>query len=568
MKKAPEGYDFNCPPWYEEARLWAGIAAPYFSAGFMRLVPVFTRKIDTAAVSVNFVLYINPDLPTKGWTIPELGTLITHELIHPQDDHHERLEALGLKGLEANIAADLADNSQLLSAGCYALRPDWVTPDSEGMPRGLTLEEYAALREQRQQEQKAQQPPPPQPDSGQKDESNGAEIGDDGDDDGGDRSGGRDGAGDDASDDASDDAGDDAGDGRGEATEKKGQQGDQEGQQGQEGDRGDQGQTGDGAGLQGASAGQGDDGGDGAGTEGDSEGGPAGSAAGGAGSPPGDQAGGTGGAGEVDPGLAGPSEGLDGCCGSAAGWRHPCENDEIEEAVGRGAEEIEAIKDMVAQAIQDRVASRGIGSVPGCWARAAEARLAQPKVPWPVKLQSALRFCVGSREGAHRGTYETVDRRQGALDMVCGQLAPRIEATESPVPEVVWLQDTSGSMGTVGITRGATETAAVIKAVGGRIRYLAWDTKVQSLATISNPRDIAQHVKGGGGTNIGPAFSALAAMRPKPEVFINCTDGDLTGCPAVQPRGQTVIWLLVGARVRPCSWGIFIEIEEDDHGNR
>lgn len=65
-----------------------------------------------------------------------------------------------------------------------------------------------------------------------------------------------------------------------------------------------------------------------------------------------------------------------------------------------------------------------------------------------------------------------------------------------------------------------------------------------------------------------PAFEAVLATQPKPQIIVCITDGQLgNGRPATEPDGIRVVWLLIGQH-RTTEWvkeyGDIIEIDGDE----
>jgi predicted metal-dependent peptidase len=130
--------------------------------------------------------------------------------------------------------------------------------------------------------------------------------------------------------------------------------------------------------------------------------------------------------------------------------------------------------------------------------------------------------------------------------------------------------DTSGSMGAEELGSALGETTGVLRACGGDITFLACDAQVHEAKQVSNPKELAKLLKGGGGTSFRPVFDYVSQrMKEKPSLIIGITDG----CGDVQAEcpvpGADVIWVLCGPYAqRPIfagkgSWGEFIWLDED-----
>ena len=120
----------------ENGRLWLIAKQPYLASGVLQLHYVESNEVPTLGVSKRWVCYYNPDF-VAGLTVPELGTVICHELYHLLRLHCERR---GNREQDAwNVATDLEINDDLLELW---LPNDALTPAKFGFANELTAEEY------------------------------------------------------------------------------------------------------------------------------------------------------------------------------------------------------------------------------------------------------------------------------------------------------------------------------------------------------------------------------------------------------------------------------------------
>jgi predicted metal-dependent peptidase len=259
-----------------------------------------------------------------------------------------------------------------------------------------------------------------------------------------------------------------------------------------------------------------------------------------------------------------------GWCGSGGGKKVPGEPDskgkgnadkkdgEGKSSGGRTEIEIARVKRQVAEAIQK--AAKGRGTIPGGWARWANDQLQPAKVRWQDKLARMTRGSLAYRPGVVDFHYTRPSRRQGGLGF--GPGVPILPAYRAPVPQVAFITDTSGSMGTSELQRCAAEGAAVLKATGANINFIAVDAEVHACKSVKTWQEMVSLFKGGGGTNLTPAFDAVAKLKQKPDLIIFATDGG-GPVPPTPPKGIRTIWLLVGKhRVKPCQWGEVVEVDD------
>lgn len=248
-----------------------------------------------------------------------------------------------------------------------------------------------------------------------------------------------------------------------------------------------------------------------------------------------------------------------GRCGSAGGNPVEGEPKDGKGMDGRSEAEIKRMQREVAEAIHEE-AAKGRGTVPGGWVRWAGEHMKPPKVRWQDELARECRSAIAYRPGAIDYRYDRPTRRQGALGYGVGH--PVLPCMRSPIPKVAFVIDTSGSMGTEEMTSALREGQGVLAAVGAQITFISIDADVHAVKQVRRWREIANNLKGGGGTDFRPAFEQLMKGNPRPDVVIFVTDG-CGPAPEVQPPFK-VIWLLVGQyKQRPCTWGRFIEINEE-----
>jgi len=255
-----------------------------------------------------------------------------------------------------------------------------------------------------------------------------------------------------------------------------------------------------------------------------------------------------------------------GRCGSGSGG--PPVDGEPEGAAGakpRSSADLDRIRRDVAEAIQQHVAQKGRGSVPGGLLVWAESELQPPKVRWQDQLRRAIRAGVATIAGRVDYTRTRFSRRQaafGAVARALGGSTPLMPALCAPRPRVAFGVDTSGSMGHDELVRAVSEAQGCLRAIGTPITFLACDAAVHETREVRTAAELASQLKGGGGTDFRPVFQAVEELRPKVDLFVFVTDGQ-GPAPAQAPRGFETIWVLVGPySSAPCGWGKKIQIKE------
>ena len=275
-----------------------------------------------------------------------------------------------------------------------------------------------------------------------------------------------------------------------------------------------------------------------------------------------------GGGGEGD----GPPTPGAGGCGSCAGNKSPGEPDASQDGQvngqGRSDAELNRIRRQVAKAIQQHAESKGAGAIPGSWKVWADAHLKPARVRWEDRVTRAARRSVAAKAGQVDFRYDRPSRRQSTYGSGIG--APVLPRMFAPVPNVVVVVDTSGSMGRERGELVMSEVDALLKALGVAVTFMAMDAEVQAVRKVTNINDAFDCLEGGGGTRFVPAIEALEEMRPRPDLVIFGTDGDnYDTLPVAAPAGMDFIWLLVssGARVPTFAgepWGEFIKVTNED----
>ena len=127
------------------ARMSAVETMPYFAHALFALTPVAAPGLGTFAVDGAMRLYCDPKMlgTNEGWTIPEAGAVLLHEVGHVIRAHSARADALGypLHHKMWNFAADAEINDDLIAAG-LALPGSPVTPHGIGCEDGHAAEVY------------------------------------------------------------------------------------------------------------------------------------------------------------------------------------------------------------------------------------------------------------------------------------------------------------------------------------------------------------------------------------------------------------------------------------------
>ena len=125
------------------ARVWLTARYPYLALAAHSLHPVLAPGLGTFAVDRWWRLYTDP-ARLAGWTVPQAGAVLVHEVWHLLGAHADRADALGVTAEHAaawNLAADAEINDGLLADG-LPLPGTPVTPERLGCRPGGLAESY------------------------------------------------------------------------------------------------------------------------------------------------------------------------------------------------------------------------------------------------------------------------------------------------------------------------------------------------------------------------------------------------------------------------------------------
>jgi predicted metal-dependent peptidase len=257
-----------------------------------------------------------------------------------------------------------------------------------------------------------------------------------------------------------------------------------------------------------------------------------------------------------------------GKCGSGAGGEQSQEEMEAAaDAQKRSEADLNRMRKQTAEAIKS-AAQQNMGSVPAGMRRWAEGQLKPPVVRWQDKLKRSLRASIACVAGKTDYTRGHLARRQAQFANITrklGGLPYLVPALTSHLPLVGIGIDTSGSMGADQLLEAASESKAIMQALGAPVVFLSCDTEATVPIKVNNISQLLANLKGGGGTDFRPVFKAVSDLKPKPDIFIFLTDG-IGPAPDSAPAGYETIWVFIGPYQRPpVQWGKQISIPYNDN---
>lgn len=192
-----------------------------------------------------------------------------------------------------------------------------------------------------------------------------------------------------------------------------------------------------------------------------------------------------------------------------------------------------------------QAAAKSCGSIPGRWVEKAAAILAPSVVPWQQILGPTLRKGVNARAGADEQTWAKHNRRKRHVQFAGGQVI--FPGTQTPLPVVVVVRDTSGSMSASDLAVVSSEVEGIARKAGVRdenLLVMDVDAHAYQVRRYSGAHEL-RDVHGRGGTDMRVGITAAANLTPRPGVIVVVTDG-LTPWPAAPVNGVRTIACLVG----------------------
>jgi predicted metal-dependent peptidase len=251
--------------------------------------------------------------------------------------------------------------------------------------------------------------------------------------------------------------------------------------------------------------------------------------------------------------------GAGGKCGGCAGNPGPEGSGSMEERARQAGIEVpdpmsaqdkELLRRRTAENVRQHEATSR-GTVPAGLRAWAESVLTPPRVDWRKRLRAMVRNAVAARSGPDNTTWARLSRRYWAQRAVLGDRAIPRPSLNSPVPKVVIVLDTSGSMTCAARTAGATRLELALSEVMGVVRALqvpvaccAVDAAVHVVEKVRRKSQVQRLAVGFGGTDM--RVGVVEALKHRPDVVVVLTDGE-TPWPA--PHEMPVRTRLVAAVV-------------------
>lgn len=254
-----------------------------------------------------------------------------------------------------------------------------------------------------------------------------------------------------------------------------------------------------------------------------------------------------------------PQVGAGGCGGCAGNPTNKELEDRLDKEVGRSQVDKERIRREGLKSLHE-AAQAGRGTLAGELSELLGKGDEKPMVPWQAKCRHIIRATSGRiTSGRADFSYRRPSRRSWTRGIIRPGMIDR-------KPEIMFLEDSSSSMGAKQLRHGRTEMVSAFRALG---IDEAWFSDVDAGVALE-PRRI--HVKdltkipvhGRGGTDFRPGIEIAQKLYPRPEILIYITDGD-GPAPDKPPKNMEVIWCIVPTPYgrKPANWGHLVLVSND-----
>ena len=184
-------------------------------------------------------------------------------------------------------------------------------------------------------------------------------------------------------------------------------------------------------------------------------------------------------------------------------------------------------------------------------------RLSRPaKVPWQEILRRELSMGCERRAGMADFVFGELSRKQAGVGW--GDGCPILPGPTDYVVDIAIILDCSGSMMGTPLEEAVVEACGIVQEFG-QVRVLVADTEVYNDHKVSSSQEILDMLRGGGGTDMTPAFSKLIEGDPQPTIAVCITDGYI-GSSGPEPEFPVVWCLTTQYETDVKCWGEIVKI--------
>ena len=250
-----------------------------------------------------------------------------------------------------------------------------------------------------------------------------------------------------------------------------------------------------------------------------------------------------------------------GSCGGCAGHAINKELEQhLDEQKGRGEADRIRIRNQTIREINQHIKSHGTGSVPGGFGQMIPFEHKESITPWNEELSHVV---FSAFENLIVGNADFSLRRPSKRSYTRGIIRPGLVDYQ---PELVLIEDTSGSMGDEDIQIARNEEISVLQSLG---ITECWLIQADSAVSVE-PMRVSLHdipalkTHGRGGTDFRPALELCEKLDPHPDLALYLTDG-YGPAPEIPPPDMEVVWVLVPPEggARPADWGHLVIVSND-----
>lgn len=249
-----------------------------------------------------------------------------------------------------------------------------------------------------------------------------------------------------------------------------------------------------------------------------------------------------------------------GKCGGCAGNDLGELEEELDAEIGRPKADQQRIRKEALAQVREALSGAGRGKVPQSFKELLGENEKKPVVPWRTRLRRTCRRASG-RVQAGRADFSL--RRPSKRSFSRGIIRPGMIDKK---PEIMCIEDSSGSMGAEQLKSVRAEIKGVFKQLGiSDMWFCDIDAAVAAKPRRIRLRDLESlPVHGRGGTDFRPGIEIAQKLVPRPDILIYLTDGDGVA-PRLPPKNLTVIWCIVPTSYgrRPARWGELVVVSDN-----
>jgi len=248
-----------------------------------------------------------------------------------------------------------------------------------------------------------------------------------------------------------------------------------------------------------------------------------------------------------------------GKCGGCGGNDLGDFEEKLDAEIGRSNADKQSIRREAMAQVREAAAS-GRGNIPNSLKELLAKENVKSTVPWKTRLRKTVRRVTGKvQSGRADFSLQRPSKRSWSRGIIRPGMVERR-------PEIMFIEDSSGSMGKPQLLSVRSEIKGVFQQLGIAD---AWFCDIDSAVAVK-PRRIRLKdlttlpVHGRGGTDFVPGIEVAQTLIPRPDILIYLTDGD-GAAPRYAPKNMTVVWCIVPTPHgrRPARWGELVLVSDN-----